>query len=93
MKPLHPCEAGTDQGRQFEAEDGFRMTADLTGKVAVVTGAARGQGRAHAVRLSECGADMIEIDVAGVLPASVPPDSRWSSATRSTPISLGPGTR
>ena len=38
------------------------MTADLTGKVAVVTGAARGQGRAHAVRLSRCGADIIAID-------------------------------
>ena len=51
------------------------MTADLTGKVAVVTGAARGQGRAHAVRLSRCGADIIAIDIAGPLPDSVPYDS------------------
>jgi SDR family mycofactocin-dependent oxidoreductase len=51
------------------------MTADLTGKVAVVTGAARGQGRAHAVRLSRCGADIIAIDIAGALPASAPYDS------------------
>jgi SDR family mycofactocin-dependent oxidoreductase len=47
----------------------------LVGKVALVTGAARGQGRAHAVRLSDEGADLILVDVAGPLPASVPYDS------------------
>ena len=35
----------------------------LEGKVAVVTGAARGQGRSHAVRLAEEGADVIAIDI------------------------------
>ncbi|AHH18380.1 oxidoreductase, SDR family [Nocardia nova SH22a] len=35
----------------------------LHGQVALVTGAARGQGRAHAVRLAEEGADIIAIDV------------------------------
>ena len=44
----------------------------LTGKVAFVTGAARGQGRAHAVRLATEGADIIAIDVAGALPPAVP---------------------
>jgi SDR family mycofactocin-dependent oxidoreductase len=34
----------------------------LAGKVAVVTGAARGQGRSHAVRLAEEGADIVAID-------------------------------
>ncbi|WP_428935682.1 mycofactocin-coupled SDR family oxidoreductase [Streptomyces sp. ACT015] len=33
-----------------------------TGKVAFVTGAARGQGRSHAVRLAEEGADIIAVD-------------------------------
>jgi (+)-trans-carveol dehydrogenase len=33
------------------------------GKVAVVTGAARGMGRAHAVKLAEEGADIIAIDL------------------------------
>ncbi|MBB3750080.1 SDR family mycofactocin-dependent oxidoreductase [Mycolicibacterium sp. BK634] len=51
------------------------MTARLAGKVALITGAARGQGRAHAQRLSAEGADVILVDVAGPLPASVPYDS------------------
>ncbi|MGV0740530.1 mycofactocin-coupled SDR family oxidoreductase [Mycobacterium syngnathidarum] len=39
------------------------MTGRVAGKVAFVTGAARGQGRSHAVRLAEEGADIIAIDV------------------------------
>ena len=35
----------------------------LRDKVAVITGAARGQGRSHALRLAEEGADIIAIDV------------------------------
>lgn len=37
----------------------------LEGRVAFVTGAARGQGRAHAIRLADEGADIIAIDVCG----------------------------
>ena len=50
------------------------MTGRLTGKVAFITGAARGQGRAHAVRMANEGADIIAIDVAGKLPSCVPYD-------------------
>src|SRR6201999_4408843 len=32
-------------------------------KVALITGAARGQGRSHAVRLAEEGADIIAVDI------------------------------
>jgi (+)-trans-carveol dehydrogenase len=39
------------------------MTGRVEGKVAFVTGAARGQGRAHAVRLAEEGADIIAVDI------------------------------
>jgi (+)-trans-carveol dehydrogenase len=36
----------------------------VAGKVAFVTGAARGQGRGHALRLAEEGADIIALDIA-----------------------------
>ena len=39
------------------------MAGRLEGKVAFVTGAARGQGRSHAVRLAEEGADIIATDI------------------------------
>ena len=35
----------------------------VDGKVALVTGAARGQGRSHAIRLAEEGADIIAVDI------------------------------
>ncbi len=43
----------------------------LTGRVAFITGAARGQGRAHAVRLASDGADIIAVDLCDQI-ASVP---------------------
>ena len=39
------------------------MTGRVEGKVAFITGAARGQGRAHAVRLASEGADIIAVDL------------------------------
>ncbi|OMC04925.1 3-ketoacyl-ACP reductase [Mycolicibacter heraklionensis] len=39
------------------------MAGRVEGKVAFITGAAHGQGRSHAVRLAEEGADIIAIDV------------------------------
>jgi SDR family mycofactocin-dependent oxidoreductase len=39
------------------------MSRRLEGKVAFITGAARGQGRAHAVRLAREGADIIAMDI------------------------------
>jgi SDR family mycofactocin-dependent oxidoreductase len=39
------------------------MTGRVAGKVAFITGAARGQGRAHAIRLAEEGADIIAVDL------------------------------
>ncbi|MBY8862903.1 mycofactocin-coupled SDR family oxidoreductase [Nocardia sp. CA2R105] len=44
----------------------------LDGRVAFITGAARGQGRAHCVRLAEEGADIIALDIAGPLPGGHP---------------------
>ena len=39
----------------------------VEGKVALITGAARGQGRSHALRLAEEGADIIAVDVCSQL--------------------------
>ncbi|MFF5289833.1 mycofactocin-coupled SDR family oxidoreductase [Paractinoplanes globisporus] len=39
------------------------MTGRVAGKVAFVTGAGRGQGRSHAIRLAEEGADIIAVDI------------------------------
>ena len=56
------------------------MTGRVEGKVAFITGAARGQGRSHAVRLAQEGADIIAIDVCKAIvekttiPASTPED-------------------
>jgi SDR family mycofactocin-dependent oxidoreductase len=51
----------------------------LDGKVAFITGAARGQGRSHAIRLAEEGADIIAVDICGQIasvayPMSTPAD-------------------
>lgn len=39
------------------------MTGRMEGKTAFITGAARGQGRSHAVRLAQEGADIIAVDI------------------------------
>ncbi|WP_181779184.1 mycofactocin-coupled SDR family oxidoreductase [Pseudonocardia pini] len=41
----------------------------LDGKVALITGAARGQGRSHAVRLAQEGADIIALDICEQVPS------------------------
>ena len=56
------------------------MAGRVEGKVAFITGAARGQGRSHAVRLAQEGADIIAVDVCKpivqntTIPASTPED-------------------
>jgi (+)-trans-carveol dehydrogenase len=57
------------------------MSGRVEGKVAFITGAARGQGRSHAVRLAKEGADIIAIDVCK-------PISRSSEIPPSTPDDL-----
>jgi SDR family mycofactocin-dependent oxidoreductase len=53
------------------------MPGRVQGKVAFITGAARSQGRSHAVRLAEEGADIIAVDV----PEAVPSLSAYPLAT------------
>src|SRR5215472_10681321 len=54
------------------------MAGRVEHKVAFITGAGRGQGRSHAVKLASEGADIIAIDicqdVAGALPMATPDD-------------------
>ena len=50
------------------------MNISLAGKVAFVTGAARGQGRSHAIALARAGADIIGLDLcAGIDTVGYPP--------------------
>src|ERR1700748_974238 len=47
------------------------MAGRVAGKGAFITGAARGQGRSHAIRLAADGADIIAVDLCGQV-ATVP---------------------
>ena len=51
------------------------MAGRVDGKVAFVTGAARGQGRSHAVRLAQEGADVIAVDVCRHIENTMEPSS------------------
>ena len=53
------------------------MAGRMDGKVVFITGAARGQGRAHAVRLAEEGADIIAVDIC----ESIPTVTQYGGAT------------
>lgn len=48
------------------------MAGRVEGKVVLITGAARGQGRTHALRLAEEGADIIAVDVAAPIDSVTP---------------------
>jgi (+)-trans-carveol dehydrogenase len=56
------------------------MIGRVAGKVAFVTGAARGQGRSHAVGLAQEGADVIAVDICRPFEAAL--DSGVERTTR-----------
>ncbi len=61
------------------------MAGRVEGKVAFVTGVARGQGRSHAVRLAQEGADVIGIDLCesvGTVPYSGPSEDDLEETRR-----------
>ena len=64
LTSLHVIVSGhmADVGRTAEGE--LREMGLVDGKVALVTGAGRGQGRSHALRLAAEGADVIAVDIA-----------------------------
>src|SRR5262245_22943753 len=53
----------TVSGQTTPTEGNRKVMGKLDGKVAFITGAARGQGRSHAVRLARDGADIIAVDI------------------------------
>jgi SDR family mycofactocin-dependent oxidoreductase len=55
-------------GERTTAEDGTRQ-GRVAGQVALITGAARGMGRSHAVRLAAGGADIIAVDICADIPS------------------------
>ena len=57
--------APSDPSTRSEAPSAGRSTGRVAGKVALITGAARGQGRSHALRLAAEGADVIAVDICG----------------------------
>jgi SDR family mycofactocin-dependent oxidoreductase len=48
------------------------VSGTLPGRAALITGAARGQGRAHAIRLAREGADIIALDICEPVSDSIP---------------------
>src|SRR5262249_28363839 len=55
---------GSPSNNELDSRQGRTVMAGrLEGKVAFITGAARGQGRAHALRQAEEGADIIAVDI------------------------------
>ena len=49
------------------------MAGRLEGKVAFITGAARGQGRAHSIRMAEEGAEIIAVDICAQIESNLYP--------------------
>ena len=56
------------------------MPGRAEGKVAFITGAGRGQGRSHAVRLAQEGADIIAIDICHDVAGALPMASQYAVA-------------
>src|SRR5580692_8562223 len=58
-----PAAGHPDRARVRSVRGGRQVMGKLEGKVAFITGAARGQGRSHAIRLAQEGADIIAVDI------------------------------
>ena len=67
--------------------------AKLSGKVALITGAARGQGRSHAVRLAEDGADIVAVDIVAPIPTACYPPPLPADLQLTAKLAEGEGAR
>jgi SDR family mycofactocin-dependent oxidoreductase len=69
------------------------MSERLLGKYGFVTGAAHGQGRAHAVRLAEEGADVIAVDICEQIPSNTYPLGTWQELEETAELVRAAGRR
>jgi len=69
------------------------MTGRVDGRVAFITGAARGQGRSHAVRLAQEGADIIAVDICTPIENTVYPPSTPEDLAQTAELVNGLGRR
>src|SRR5260370_32755155 len=65
----------------------------MSNKVAFITGAARGQGRAHAIRLAEEGADIIAFDLCQQMDSVAYPMSTHDDLDETVKLVEGTGRR
>jgi len=71
MTAADRASTGPDDGTPDDGTRGDGTRGDRTaGKVALVTGAARGMGRSHAVRLAAEGADVVVVDICADIPSA-----------------------
>src|SRR6187397_3600433 len=66
----HTFSQSSIAGRPARTTYGDHMAGRLEGKVAFITGAARGQGRAHAIAMAREGADIIAVDICRDIPSN-----------------------
>lgn len=69
------------------------MNGRIAGKRVLITGAARGMGRSHAVRLAEEGADLILVDICASLPDVEYPLSTPEDLAETARLIIGLGRR
>ena len=69
------------------------MTGKLEGKVALITGAARGQGRSHALALAREGADIFGVDMCAQVESVAYPLSTTDDLAETTSLVTGTGRR
>src|SRR6187397_2344121 len=66
----HTFSQSSIAGRPARTTYGDHMAGRLDGKVAFITGAARGQGRAHAIAMAKEGADILAVDICRDIPSN-----------------------